>query len=554
MKKIIRSADAAPILGLICLLMNIPAILTAYNYIYKSEEPKTAFFISVLLGIFIFEYLFFEIIIFPIVYKPLVAIVFYFNLIVLYFMLHYKVVVDKDVAISFSQTTLGETSEYMTTPYTLLLIFGFLGLLWISLKFKIVFSSAQQEFKRKGLTICILFFLLGLNISLFFKDYAFFFREQKVFKHLLLPLNYLDAIYGGIQKSVTSNQVLHDIHSSARLNPSFWKSESKKTVYVLILGETARAQSFSLDGYLKKTNPHLETVENLVSFLRTSSCGTSTSVSVPCIFDFRGREKFVSSNEHFTNLLDIAKKSGFYVSWLDNNTGCQHVCDRVQEVNIRDLPEAKVLCQKDGNCYDELLFYGLKKTIESSSEKKNFIILHTLGSHGPKYYKRYPPEMAHFQPDCHQNDLANCTNQQIVNSYDNTIYYTDFVLAKIIDYLKKLKNVNSNFIYISDHGESLGEKGLYLHAMPFRFAPEEQTHVPFLFWANASFLKDFHFDIECIKKEKNLTLSHDHIFHSYLRLMGIESPNYIQERDLFKNCTTTDPERHSEYTPSKGHL
>ncbi len=544
MKKSIRSADAAPLFGLFCLLLNIPAIQVVYDTVYKSEEPNTAFFISVLLGIFIFEYLFFEMIVLPKIYKILVGTIFYFNFIVLYFMTHYKVAIDKDIAISFAQTTLGETSEYMTIPYTLLLIFGFLGILWMCLKFKVVFLNLGQEFKRKSLTILILTFLFGLNISLFFKDYAFFFREQKIFKHLLLPLNYLDAIYGGIRKSVAENQKLYDIHSSTHLNTSVWKSGSKKTVYVLVLGETARAQSFSLDGYLRKTNPHLEEVEDLVSFQRTSSCGTSTSVSVPCIFDFRGREKFVSSTEHFTNLLDIAKKSGFSVTWLDNNTGCQHVCDRVKEVNIRSLLEAKSLCQSDGNCYDELLFYALRNTIETSTAQKNLIILHTLGSHGPKYYKRYPEEQAHFQPDCHQSDLANCTSQQIINSYDNTIYYTDFVLSRIINYLKKLKNINSNFIYISDHGESLGEKGLYLHAMPFRFAPEEQTHVPFLFWANASFLKNFHLDIECIKKEKDLIISHDFIFHSYLRLMGVQSPYYIQERDLFKNCTTTGPERH----------
>jgi lipid A ethanolaminephosphotransferase len=531
----IRSSDAAPLFAMLCLLMNIPAIQLTYLYVLSSEEKKFTFFFSILLEIFILLYIFFEIFILPKLYRFFLGSLFYLNLIVLYFMTHYSVVPDKNVVISLLTTNWRETSEYMTIPYIILLIAGFLGIFLLAIRLEIIFLNLKKETKRKSLTLLLLVFLFGLNLSLFFRDYAFFLREEKVFKHLLLPINYMDAVYGAIQKTYAKNKPLHNIHLSSRINDKTWMNVSKKTVYVLVVGETARAQSFSIDGYIRKTNPRLESIENLVSFLNTTSCGTSTSISVPCIFDHRGREKFANSDENFTNLLDIAKNTGFDVTWIDNNTGCQDVCRRVKEFNLKTLPDAKDFCSGDA-CYDAILLSGLKQVIASSQEDKNFIVLHMLGSHGPKYYKRYPEDYAHFQPDCHSDDLTSCSQEEIINSYDNTILYTDHVLSQIIHYLQGLKDWNSNFIYISDHGESLGEKGLYLHAVPFRFAPEEQTHVPFLFWSNQSFLKEFNYNIECIKNEQKLLLSHNHVFHSYLRLMGIDSPHYIKERDIFVGC------------------
>lgn len=531
----ISSSDAAPMLAVFHLAINFPALRFVYHYIQSMNEPNISFGISIGIGLFILEYILFEVVVLPKIYKWFLNFFIFLDLVCLYFMVNYKLVINKELFLSLLSTSKREVVEYISAPNMLCLAAIFLFLFVIWKMFHVQFSPFKKELRRKTITVSFLVFVFVLNIFLFSKEYAFFFRQEKIFKHLILPLNYLDALYGGIRTSLAKNRPLHDIHSQSHLNSKIWSQIKQKTVYVLIIGETAREQNFSLNHYLRETNPNLKKINNLISFHQTFSCGTSTATSVPCLFDFRGRKNFVDDSENYTNLLDIAQTSDFEVTWIDNNTGCQGVCDRVNILNLRTLVEAKDLCTQD-NCYDLLLLAGLKKAIENSSAKKQLIVLHMLGSHGPKYYKRYPEKFAHFRPDCRQEDLTQCTNEQIRNSYDNTIIYTDYVLAETIHYLENLKSINSQLTYISDHGESLGEKGLYLHAMPYRFAPEEQTHVPFLFWANSSFLSNFHIDLDCLNRKQEDSLSHDFIFHSYLRLLGIDHTLYKKDRDLFKSC------------------
>ena len=531
----ISSSDAAPLVAIFHFIINFPAIRFVYFYIHSMKEPNISFGVSVAFGIFLLVYIVFEIFIIPKIYKGLICIFIFFYLVSLYFMVNYNLVINKELFLSFLSTSQREVIEYMSLPnmFCLLTIFLFIILIWKT--FHVQFSSFKKEIKRKTTTLSFLILVFVLNIFLFSKEYAFFFRQEKIFKHLILPLNYLDALYGGIKISMAKNRPLHDIHSQSRLNSKIWSHIKQKTVYVFVVGETAREKNFSLNSYTRDTNPGLKKLNNLLSFRQTSSCGTSTATSVPCLFDFRGRENFVDSSENYTNLLDIAQASGFEVTWIDNNTGCQNVCDRVKTLNLRSLPEANHLCTGD-NCYDHLLISGLKKVITDSANEKQLIVLHMLGSHGPKYYKRYPKEFAQFLPDCNQEDLALCNQEQIINSYDNTILYTDHVLSDTIDYLQGLKNTNVQLTYISDHGESLGEKGLYLHAMPYRLAPEEQTHVPFLFWANSMFLTEFRLDLNCLKQKQDDRISHDFIFHSYLHLLGIDHNLYNKDRNVFQNC------------------
>lgn len=531
----ISSSDVAPWLAIFHILLNFPALRFLYHFISTMQEPNISFGISAAVGIFMLEYILFEIFVFPKFYKCFISLFIFFDLVCLYFMVNYQLVINKELFLSLLSTSHREVTEYVSLINMLLLLGIFLFIVFLWKNFDIHFSKFKKEIYRKSMTITFLIIAFILNIFLFSKEYAFFFRQEKIFKHLILPINYLDAIYGGIRTSLAKNRLIHDIHSQAHLNSKVWLQIKHKTVYVLIVGETAREQNFSLNHYNRETNPNLKKVKNLISFHQTSSCGTSTATSVPCLFDFRGRKNFVDDNENYSNLLDIAQNSGFAVTWIDNNTGCQGVCDRVKVLNLHSLPEAKSLCVKD-NCYDLLLTAGLKKIIDESAANKQLIVLHMLGSHGPKYYKRYPKQFTSFQPDCHQDDLARRNHDQIVNSYDNTIIYTDYVLSETIHYLESLKNINAQLIYISDHGESLGENGLYLHAMPYRLAPEEQTHVPFLFWANADFLRNFHLDLDCLKQKQEDPLSHDFIFHSYLRLLGIDHTLYKKDRDLFNTC------------------
>ncbi|MCC6138089.1 MAG: phosphoethanolamine--lipid A transferase [Bdellovibrionaceae bacterium] len=529
------STEAPFAFAFFSLLLNVPAILLAYNYSNLSQMDGLSFFISVLLSLFVTESVIYHLIILPKIYKLALSTITFLNITVLYFMWHYSLVIDKDTVTSVFSTNFREASEYFSAELFIVLACGIAISFFMLTKLQIEFDGFRKEFKKRSFMLTVLIAIFIANFFLFFKDYSFFFRQQKTFKHLVLPINYIDAVVGAMRIANAKNKKIINIHLESHSNGNVWKNIKKKSVFVLVIGETARAQNFSLDGYLRKTNPKLEKIPHLISFLKTESCGTSTSVSVPCIFDFRGRENFVDASANYTNLLDVAQNAGFRVTWIDNNTGCQDVCDRVHQIPITTLPQAKAFCDSSG-CLDMILLGGLKKAIEESKDQKQLVVLHMLGSHGPKYYKRYPENFGLFQPDCQGDDLSNCTQQQIINSYDNTILYTDTVLSEIITYLDDHKNWNSNLIYISDHGESLGEKGLYLHAMPYKFAPEEQTHVPFIFWSNDSFLNEFNYDLDCVKNKSSHHYSHNNMFHSYVGLMNILDKHYKPEMDIFKTC------------------
>lgn len=531
----LKSFQAALFYSLLNLLMNIPAFKLVYAYSQGAEESHLLFFASVVFGVFMLSLLIFEALLFPKIYKWLLTVVFLFNGCLLFFMIRYNVIFDKDMLVNMLHSDLRESSEYLGfhTYAVLSLILIALFLNWR--RVQVSFDRLQKEFRQKGIVVFVLIVLFSLNLLFFFKDYSFFFRQNKQFKHLLLPLNYIDASFGAVRRYREANRPMVDLRSETRLESAKWNQITQKTVFVMIIGETARAQNFSLLGYSRKTNPELEKVKDLVSFSQVQSCGTSTAVSVPCLFDYRGREEFMSSHERYSNLLDLLDRAGFEVTWLDNNTGCQGVCANVRQVDLLTLSLPKDVCDS-GHCFDDALFLGLQHVIEQSSSNKIFVVLHMLGSHGPQYFKRYPPPFDKFQPNCHGEDLASCTREQVVNSYDNTILYTDSVLAKTIFYLQGKKDWNVSWLYVSDHGESLGEKGLYLHAMPFRFAPDEQTHVPLLTWFNADFLKQFRIDLNCVEKQKDKALSHDFIFHTYLGLTQVQHPVYDPQKDLFKDC------------------
>lgn len=286
---------------------------------------------------------------------------------------------------------------------------------------------------------------------------------------------------------------------------------------MLVLGETARAENFSLGGYsINDTNAYSRANEKLVYFSDVSSCGTSTAASVPCMFSHLGREDF-SKSDFNENALDILQKVGVKLSWLGNNYGgCQGVCDRLLHKNTNINAE-----------FDEALLEKLDENLAQLSTQ-NLIILHIQGSHGPSYYKRYPNEFKKFTPTCDTNNLEECSLQQIRNTYDNTILYTDYLLDEIIKKINTLKGFQSAVLYVSDHGESLGENGIYLHSMPYAFAPRTQTHIPLLFYSNDEALLDI------ARKNKDFKYSHDNIFSTLLGYFGVKSSVYQPKFDILK--------------------
>lgn len=309
-----------------------------------------------------------------------------------------------------------------------------------------------------------------------------------------------------------------------------------KTVLVLIIGETSRGMNFSLNGYSRQTNPYLSK-EDVISFVDVTSAGTSTAVSVPCMFSHLPRTECDPVKAQNTeNLLDVLQKAGYQILWLENDDGCKGVCSRVPNKEMIEIGHP-ALCDKD-SCFDEVMLEHLDDYLKKVNQD-TVVVLHLIGSHGPTYHKRYPDNFRIFTPTCDTADLQKCSRQQIINTYDNTVAYTDYIVAKAIELLKQRPNFEAGLLYVSDHGESLGENALYLHGVPYAFAPKEQTQVPMILWMSEVMKKEDHVDYECLKeKVRPIALSHDNLFHSLLGLMEIKTELYNQQYDFFRDCRT----------------
>lgn len=310
---------------------------------------------------------------------------------------------------------------------------------------------------------------------------------------------------------------------------------------VLVVGETARAESFSLNGYAKKTNPELEKL-NVINFSQVSSCGTATAVSVPCMFSGMTRENYDAQlAKHREGLLDLAQRAGYKVTWIDNNSGCKGVCDRVEQFKIPE-PIQKKWCSADGECADGILVDSFKAyiaSIASDDKTPRLIVLHQMGSHGPAYYKRSQVGFQPFKPMCETNAIQGCSSEQLKNSYDNSIVYTDHILSQLIGVLKQNQNFETGFWYLSDHGESTGEHGLYLHGSPYAIAPSQQTHVPMLMWFSETWKKQNPQQMTCLAQQKSQELSQDHLFPSLLSLLEVKSEVIDSKNNMLEQCTST---------------
>jgi lipid A ethanolaminephosphotransferase len=366
-----------------------------------------------------------------------------------------------------------------------------------------------------------------VTILLFGNFYASFFREHKSLRFHANPSYYIYSVgkyLGSFFKHgpIPFQRIGIDAHISAL--------DEDRELVVLVVGETARADHFSLNGYSKKTNPLLEK-ENIISFRNTWACGTSTAVSVPCMFSiFDHTENDKDKTLATENILDIVQRAGVHVIWLDNNSDSKGVAARIPYKNFKS-PDNNPLC--DIECRDIGMLQDLQKYIDENPEGDILIVLHQMGNHGPAYHKRYPKEFEIFTPTCHTNQLEKCSTEEINNAYDNAILYTDYFLSKTIDLLKNNdEQFETILYYISDHGESLGENGLYLHGLPYMIAPEAQKHVPMIMWfGDGQDLKeDINFSV--LKSKIDNKYSHDNIFHTILGFMEIETSVYNADMDI----------------------
>lgn len=456
-----------------------------------------------------------------------------------YFTNSYGVIIDHNMIRNIMQTDWQEATELLNG--TLLLYFFLLGVLpsLVIARLKIRYASLGREILHKLAVMLASLLVIGMTALAFYQDYASAFRNHRELRSLVVPTGYVYSLYSWVRDQLKAGSApLKTIGLDAHVGARWATPSPRKAVVILVVGETARAENFSLNGYPRETNPQLER-ENVINFSDVYACGTSTAVSLPCMFSRQSRSDFdADTSARSENLLDVLHHAGIPVLWRDNNSGCKGLCDRSDHEEFSPASDPR-LCNGD-ECFDMVLMNQLEQKIDGYDQAA-VIVLHQKGSHGPAYFLRAPREFQRFSPVCHTNQLQQCSKAEIVNAYDNTILYTDHVLTSLIHMLQqRAEKYDSALLYVSDHGESLSENNLYLHGIPYAFAPDQQTHVPLLMWFSASFAHRFGIDTDCLHSLTRKTFSHDNLFDTLLGMLNIETSLYQRSSDILAGCTTPD--------------
>ena len=483
-----------------------------------------------------------QLVAFPRALKPALAALAVIAAATSFFMDSYGVLVEKTMIANIVETDMREAGDLLSWPLAWhMLLTGILPAGFI-----LSVTLTRHGWKREALlrigALTGSVAAVGLIAVFFFQDYASLARNNRQIRHMVNPVT---ALY-----SVTVYALGTDSRAPAgppapiaRLvsRGDGWKTPDRKPLlFVFVLGETARAANFSLNGYARLTNPELATLP-VVSFTEVSSCGTSTAESVPCIFSPLGRSDYSPGKAKASeNLLDLVQKAGLDTVWLENNSGCKGVCARVptETLAIRDAAD-EPFCDSEG-CMDMLLVERLRR-VAATMERDTVVVLHQMGSHGPAYYRRYTEAFRRFTPTCDTSQFQECETKAITNSYDNSILYTDHVLAEAIRVLDAAsEQADTALLYVSDHGESLGEGGAFLHGLPYAIAPEVQKHVPMIWWNSGGFQRRARLVQGCLARDRDRPLSHDNIFHTMLGLLDIETDAYKPVLDAFADCRLPD--------------
>jgi len=477
-------------------------------------------------------FLFFALILFLLLFsfrsllKPALIFLLMLSALTAYFMDTYNVIIDSDMLENVISTDSSEAADLLSPGlFVYILLLGIVPSLVLS-RIKIrdeTLGGAILSRLKLAFGALLALTALVLISSAF---YATFVREHKELRYYMNPLTPVYAAYKfGKSRFALADAPMQIIGADAH-KP---EKDADRELVIMVVGETARADRFSLNGYSRKTNPELEQ-ESVISFSQVDSCGTSTAVSVPCMFSIYGRESFASHDGHpIQNVLDVLGQAGVNMLWRDNNSNSKGVADRIRSQDYR-TSDTNPDC--DEECRDDGMLAGLQDYVDQQDTGDILIILHQMGSHGPAYYKRYPPEFRKFVPTCESNQLQDCSEAEINNAYDNTILYTDHFLAAVIDFLRNNDDrFETSMLYASDHGESLGESGVYLHGLPYWAAPDAQTHVPLILWFGKNF-DDV--DFEALRRLQNESMSHDNIFHTLLGLFEINSGIYDGQKDILQ--------------------
>ena len=434
--------------------------------------------------------------------KVLLALSFILNSIGVYFVNTYHVILDESMIGNVCNTNYAEAIGFFSLKLVwYIILLGIIPSIYI-FKAKIIHGTWKRFLTTSSVALLFILILIFANAS----NWLWIDKNSKVLGGLAMPWSY------------SVNAVLFNIHEHKKnekeiILPDATIADNEKSIVILVIGESARRQNFSLYGYERNTNPLLSKVPNLFTFIANSDV-TYTTASVKSMLEYK------STRDLYELLPNYLYRNGVEVIWRTTNWG-------EPPIHIKNYVTQKELvanCQGDHCKYDEVLLTGLKEQVLASDKSKVLVVLHTSTSHGPQYSKKYPPQFETFKPVCNSVELGECSHQELINAYDNTIVYTDYFLSQVIENLEALTHYRSAMLYVSDHGESLGENNLYMHGVPISIAPKEQYEIPFIVWMSDG----------SKELKPNKELSQHHIFHSVLKFLGVKSPIYNETMNIFQ--------------------
>lgn len=449
-----------------------------------------------------------------------------------YYMDHYAVFMDTDMLRNVLHTEYKEGRELVTA--------GFVGhvLLWTIVPILVLARvTIQRQSWLRGVSVRVLSMLAATvlvagGLAVGYRDLSALMRNQKEVRYLVTPGNLIySTLHVALADARQARQPIRPLGVDARVAPRL--TSHKPRLLIIIVGETVRARNWGLNGYQRDTTPQLRALK-VVNFSDVQACGSATEVSLPCMFAAVGRRNYdESAIRSQESLLHVLNHAGVRTLWRDNQTGCKGVCAGLPFQQWNDA-EVDGLC-RNGLCFDDILLHDLQKDIDAASGDL-VVVLHPLGNHGPNYYLRYPEEFRRYTPTCDSAELGECSSEQIVNSYDNAVLYADHFVSETIRLLERQTTRDSALIYVSDHGESLGEQGIFLHGIPYAIAPDVQTAVPMVTWLSPGLIDSAVVDVACLRRESAMPFSHDNLFHSTLGLLDVQTRVYEPALDLFRSC------------------
>jgi lipid A ethanolaminephosphotransferase len=478
--------------------------------------------------------------------KPVIALFLVSAALGAYFMLSYRVVIDSTMMVNVLQTDLRESLDLFSWKLVVAVLFLAVLPIVVLWQRQVKQLTVLKTLVSNAQLFLVSCFIATVAVFTIYQDFASSMRNHIQLRYLVNPLN---SFYGLAQLVVeplqNSTGTLQTIGADAKLG-GMYTEQQKIPVLILVLGETARSGNFGVNGYERDTTPLLKKLKQnadqsgeLTTQSNAWSCGTSTATSLPCMFSHLGKSAFENKQADYENLIDVLAKAGLAVIWLENQSGCKGICDRVyrQATSKMDIPE---FCST-GECFDEIMLHNLDDRLREipfdKLSKGAVVVMHQMGSHGPAYYKRSPAALKKFKPECTNNALQECTRAELINAYDNSIAYTDYFLNKVVGMLKsKAATIQGGMLYVSDHGESLGENNLYLHGLPYAIAPDEQKHVPWISWFANDFIGRHNLDTDCLAARTDKKISHDNYFHTVLGLMDIQTEVYKADLDAYAPC------------------